>query len=84
MLIPMLTLALFQRYDDFDAFLWSSLLTAAAGLALVLPGRPAHVHFRARHMYFLTTASWVVVCAFAALPKVMARHISYTDAFFET
>ncbi|HGW5537488.1 TrkH family potassium uptake protein [Pseudomonas aeruginosa] len=84
MLIPMLTLALFQRYDDFDAFLWSSLLTAAAGLALVLPGRPAHVHFRARHMYFLTTASWVVVCAFAALPMVMARHISYTDAFFET
>ncbi|MCR1759465.1 potassium transporter TrkH, partial [Pseudomonas aeruginosa] len=64
MLIPLLTLVLFQRYDDFDAFVWSSLLTAAAGLALLLPGRPAQVHFRARHMYFLTTASWVVVCAF--------------------
>src|SRR3546814_20361554 len=35
-------------------------------------------------MYLLTTASWVVVCTFAALPMVFIQHISYTDAFFET
>lgn len=84
MLIPMLTLLIFERRDDLSAFGWSSLITVIAGLALVIPGRPAHVHLRPRDMYFLTTASWVVVCFFAALPMVFIQHISYTDSFFET
>ena len=84
MLIPMLTLLIFERRDDLSAFGWSSLITAVTGLALVIPGRPAHVHLRPRDMYFLTTASWVVVCFFAALPMVIIQNISYTDSFFET
>ncbi|MBT8765112.1 TrkH family potassium uptake protein [Metapseudomonas boanensis] len=84
MIFPMLTLLMFERTDDLDAFLWSSLVTFVAGLAVVLPGRPEHVHLRPRDMYMLTTASWVVVCCFAALPMVLIQHISYTDSFFET
>lgn len=84
MLIPMLTLLIFERRDDLSAFGWSSLITLVAGLAMVLPGRPNNVHLRPRDMYFLTTASWVVVCCFAALPMVLIQHISYTDSFFET
>ncbi|WP_137888190.1 TrkH family potassium uptake protein [Pseudomonas sp. 2FE] len=84
MVIPMLTLLLFELTDDLNAFLWSSLITVLAGLALVAPGRPGQAHLRPRDMYFLTTASWVVVCCFAALPMVIIQHISYTDAFFET
>jgi len=84
MLIPTLTLLVFERSDDSNAFLWSSLITALSGLALVLPGRPTNAQLRPRDMYLLTTASWVLVCAFAALPMVMIRHISYTDAVFET
>ncbi|MGV8844110.1 MAG: TrkH family potassium uptake protein [Pseudomonas sp.] len=84
MLIPTLTLLVFERSDDSNAFLWSSLITALSGLALVLPGRPANAQLRPRDMYLLTTASWVLVCAFAALPMVLIRHISYTDAVFET
>jgi trk system potassium uptake protein TrkH len=84
MLIPMLTLLIFERRDDLSAFGWSSLITLVTGLALVIPGRPAHVHLRPRDMYCLTTASWVVVCCFAALPMVIIQHISYTDSFFET
>ena len=84
MLIPMLTLVIFERRDDLSAFGWSSLITLIAGLAVVLPGRPAKVHLRPRDMYFLTTVSWVVVCCFAALPMVLIQHISYTDSFFET
>ena len=84
MLIPMLTLLIFERHDDLSAFGWSSLITLVAGLAMVLPGRPDNVHLRPRDMYFLTTASWVVVCCFAALPMVIIQHISYTDSFFET
>jgi len=74
----------FERRDELSAFGWSSLITLVTGLALVIPGRPAHVHLRPRDMYFLTTASWVVVCFFAALPMVLIQHISYTDSFFET
>ena len=84
MLIPMLTLLLHARSDDLDAFLWSSLATATAGIAMVIPGRPKDAQLRPRDMYLLTTGSWLVVCIFAALPMVLIQHISYTDAFFET
>ncbi len=84
MVIPMLTLLLYQRQDDLDAFLWSSLITFVAGLLLVAPGKPKDAHMRPRDMYLLTTLSWVVVCTFAALPMVIIQHISYTDSFFET
>ncbi|MBC9250030.1 potassium transporter TrkH [Pseudomonas alcaligenes] len=84
MVIPMLTLLSFERTDDLNAFLWSSLITFVAGLLLLIRGRPQHMHLRPRDMYLLTTASWVVVCGFAALPMVLIAHISYTDAFFET
>ncbi|MBB2494964.1 TrkH family potassium uptake protein [Aquipseudomonas ullengensis] len=84
MVIPMLTLFAFERTDDLNAFLWSSLITFIAGLSLVIRGRPQHMHLRPRDMYLLTTASWLVVCAFAALPLVLITHISYTDAVFET
>ncbi len=84
MALPMLTLLAFERTDDLTEFLWSSLITLIAGLALVIRGRPQHMHLRPRDMYLLTTASRVVVCAFAALPMVLIAHISYTDAVFET
>ncbi|MBA4287913.1 MAG: potassium transporter TrkH [Pseudomonas sp.] len=84
MLIPMLTLLAYSRADDLDAFMWSSLATAAAGIAMVIPGRPKDAQLRPRDMYLLTTGSWLVVCIFAALPMVLIQHISYTDAFFET
>ncbi|WP_095146583.1 TrkH family potassium uptake protein [Pseudomonas sp. Irchel s3b6] len=84
MAIPMLTLVAHERSDDLPAFLWSSLITFVCGLLLVAKGRPETVQLRPRDMYLLTTASWVVVCTFAALPMVFIRHISYTDAFFET
>jgi trk system potassium uptake protein len=84
MLIPMLTLLLYSRTDDLNAFLWSSLATSAVGIAMVIPGRPKDAQLRPRDMYLLTTGSWLVVCIFAALPMVLIHHISYTDAFFET
>ena len=84
MLIPMLTLLLYAREDDLSAFAWSSAVTAAAGIAMVIPGQPKDAQLRPRDMYLLTTASWLVVCIFAALPMVLIHHISYTDAFFET
>lgn len=84
MVVPMATLVIFERTGDLPSFLWSSLITFLAGLALVIPGRPEHVHLRPRDMYLLTVCSWVVVCVFAALPFLLTQHISYTNAFFES
>ncbi|MFJ3524154.1 TrkH family potassium uptake protein [Pseudomonas sp. NPDC090203] len=84
MVIPMATLVIFDRTGDMPSFLWSSLVTFIAGLALVGQGRPEHVHLRPRDMYLLTVSSWVVVCVFAALPFLFTQHISYTDSFFES
>ena len=39
MVIPMVTLFAFDRTDDLQAFLWSSLITFGCGFALVAPGR---------------------------------------------
>ncbi|WP_407315782.1 TrkH family potassium uptake protein [Pseudomonas sp. nanlin1] len=84
MVVPMVTLVVFERTSDMPSFLWASLITFVAGLALVLPGRPDNVNLRPRDMYMLTVSSWVVVCIFAALPFLLTQHISYTDAFFES
>lgn len=84
MVIPMLTLLWYDRSDDLGAFVWSSLIVLCVGLLPVARGVPDIPQLRTRDMYFLTTASWVIVCAFAALPMVLIRDISYTDAFFET
>ena len=84
MTVPMVTLVIFERTGDLPSFLWSSLITFIAGLALIVPGRPEHVHLRPRDMYLLTVSSWLIVCVFAALPLLLTQHISYTDAFFES
>lgn len=84
MVIPMLTVLVFDRTDDIEEFAWSALVTLGTGLLLVLLPRPANANLRPRDMYFLTTMSWLIVCCFAALPMVLIQEISYTDAFFET
>ncbi|WP_044870336.1 TrkH family potassium uptake protein [Pseudomonas sp. LFM046] len=84
MAIPVLTLVFYERTSDINAFVWSSLITFVAGLALVIPGRPEQVHLRPRDMYLLTVSSWIIVCIFAALPFLFTQHISYTDAWFES
>ena len=38
MVVPMITLMIFHRTADMPSFLWSSLITFVAGLALVMPG----------------------------------------------
>ena len=48
MAVPMLTLVIYDHLGDLPSFLWASLITFVAGLALVLPGRPEQVHLRWR------------------------------------
>ncbi|MBD9484657.1 TrkH family potassium uptake protein [Pseudomonas sp. PDM14] len=84
MMVPIVTLLVFERPQDINSFLWSSLITFIAGLAMVIQGRPQNSQLRPRDMYMLTVSSWVLVSIFAALPFVFTQHVSYTDAYFES
>jgi trk system potassium uptake protein TrkH len=84
MAVPMLTLVLFDRHQELDAFLWSSLITFAAGITMIAQGRPEDVQLRPRDMYMLTVSSWVLVGLFAALPFMFSQHLGLTDAVFES
>ncbi|MCE4069924.1 MULTISPECIES: TrkH family potassium uptake protein [Pseudomonas] len=84
MLVPMATLLYYGRANELHPFIWSAIITFTCGLGLVIPGRPEQVHLRPRDMYMLTVSSWVIVCFFSSLPFMFARHISFTDAIFES
>lgn len=84
MVVPMITLVLFDRAHELNAFLWSSLISVIAGLAMVAQGRPQDVQLRPRDMYLLTVSSWLLVCIFAAVPFLLAQRMDLADAIFES
>ena len=65
------TVDLFVSDIDWQVFL----VSAAVG---------GSMEFRRREAFILTTAAWIVIPAFSALPLTFSEmNISYTDAFFE-
>jgi trk system potassium uptake protein TrkH len=84
MAVPMLTLVLFDLAHELNAFLWSSMITFIAGMAMIAQGKPKDVQLRPRDMYLLTVSSWVLVGLFASLPFMFSQHLGVTDAVFES
>jgi trk system potassium uptake protein len=70
---------------NWSAFLASTAISGGAGGAMILAFRTNRKPIIGRREGFLLTAlTWVVVCAFSALPFVLSdSRLSYTDAFFE-
>ncbi len=74
--------------QDWRGFLLSAALTLFAGLALALAGRaPTEPFLRGislRQAFLLTSLSWIVVSAFAAMPFVFIKAgLGIHDAIFE-
>ena len=70
--------------SDWRVFLVASVFTFFIGTCLVLANRSRDPHLTVRQAFVLTTVSWVVVAAFAALPFVFSDlELSYADAYFE-
>lgn len=70
--------------SDWRAFFGASVFTFFVGGLLVLlnyDDRPAQL--TVKDAFLLTSSSWAVMCAFAALPFI-SLGISYSDAYFET
>ena len=71
-------------HDEWKVFAGSAGATLFAGVTMILTNRLPAGRFNLRQAFLLTTASWLVLTAFAALPFVFADlGLSYTDAFFE-
>ena len=69
---------------DWIVFLTAGGLTLFVAALLILSTRSGQFRFSLRQAFLMTTASWVALPAFAALPFVLADPtMSYTDAFFE-
>ncbi len=71
-------------HPNWQVFALSAALTLFVGGALVLTNRARGVRLTIRQAFVLTTASWVVLAAFASLPFAFSDlGLSFTDAFFE-
>ncbi len=71
-------------HPDWQVFAGAGLLTMFVGGVLVLTNRAPIRHISIRQAFVLTTASWLSLTMFAALPFAFSDlNLSYTDAFFE-
>ena len=69
---------------NWRVFLAASVFTLFIGTCLVLANRRRDQQLTVRQAFVLTTVSWIVVAAFAALPFAFSDlNLSYTDAYFE-
>jgi len=60
------------------------LVTAGAGLLLVLATRPYRRELQVRDGFLLVTLAWTVLPAFAVLPLMLQlQNVGFTDAYFE-
>ncbi|NWG75463.1 MAG: TrkH family potassium uptake protein [Rubrivivax sp.] len=84
-LLPPLGLALAYRDAGLGPLLLSLAATALAALALRRISKPADEELHHREGLFLVAVTWLVICAFGALPfGLSAYYPSFTDAFFES
>ena len=69
---------------DWQVFLAAALFTLFLGGCLTLVSRTSKTAISVRHAFVLTTFSWRIIPAFAALPFVFSDlGLSYADAYFE-
>jgi len=83
MLVPAIADAATDN-PDWAVFLASAFVTLFVGGTLILTTRAKFSNLVVRQAFILTTAAWVALAAFAALPFAFSNlGLSYTDAFFE-
>ncbi len=83
MLAPMLA-DFVTGADGWRSFATTSALTLFAGAILMLAARGGKLRMNIRAAFILTTFSWVIMAAFAALPFMLGEvPMSLTDAYFE-
>lgn len=71
-------------HPNAEVFLFNGLVCLFSGGGLVIVNRNFERHFTIKEAFLLTSLSWVVMAAFAALPFYMGDvKINYAQAYFE-
>ncbi len=71
-------------HPDWKVFLAAGVFTLFVGTSLILANRTAEMRLSVRQAFVLTTVSWIVISAFAALPFAFSDlDMRYADAYFE-
>ncbi len=71
-------------HSDWQVFATAATVTLFVGVSLTLANRAARFTLSVRQTFVLTTVSWVVITAFAALPFALSeQELAYVDAYFE-
>jgi len=84
LVLPSLTLSLYERDGATFAFTQSFLILLGVGLALYLPTRRANSELRLRDGFLVTSSVWLITSLVLAIPLVLAPpHLSYVQALFE-
>ena len=84
MLMVCAAVSLYYQESDYIYFVYSTLITAAAGGILVLLGRNAENKLTRRDGYCIVAFTWILFSAFGMLPFYISGAIpSVPDAFFE-
>ena len=74
----------FAGNPDWQVFATAAAATLFIGVSLALTSRAGGARVSVRQAFVLTTLSWIVLTAFAALPFAFSQlDLSYTDAYFE-
>ena len=69
---------------DWRVFLAAAMFTLFIGVAMALVNRTGEANLSVKQAFILTTFSWIIISAFAALPFVFSDlGLSYGDAYFE-
>lgn len=83
MLAPM-AVDLVAGSRDWAVFGTTSALTLFFGVLLTLTNWTSATNLNLRQVFLLTTLSWIVICAFCALPFIFAEtRLDFTSAYFE-
>lgn len=83
MIVPAVVDA-FAGNPDWQVFAVSSGVTLFVGVAMSLTCRAGGMRMTVRQAFVMTTASWVLLTLFAALPFIFSElNLSFTDAYFE-
>jgi trk system potassium uptake protein TrkH len=85
-MVPPLVADLVAGNAEWLGFLLSGTVTLFTGVALILGNRTREpVELATRQVFLLTTAVWVAIAAFGALPFLLSgQDLSLADAFFES
>lgn len=78
-------IALYYNEPDIPAFLYASVITAAAGTIVSLFAKNAEKKLSRRDGYVIVSFAWIFFSLFGMLPYYISGYIpNITDAFFET